>query len=150
MDFYQVLLEIMEEKELKIPDVARLTGLADSTIRSIISRKTKNVTLEVAFKISKGLGVSLEKLNGETEKINSSKVKPVSINLTAKENILINKYRTLDNKGIHMVNTILDMEYNRCKEDQSTPLAAHDREDINVSDKDKQHDIDIMNDDNEW
>lgn len=65
MEFYKILLEIMDEKSLKIPDIARLTGLSDSTIRSIITRKTKNITLEVAFKMSKGLDVSLERLNGD-------------------------------------------------------------------------------------
>lgn len=65
MEFYKILIDIMNEKNLSIPDVARLTGLSDSTIRSIISRKTKNVSLEVAFKMSKGLNVSLERLNGE-------------------------------------------------------------------------------------
>lgn len=65
MYFYEILQEIMREKSLSIPEFARLTGLADSTIRSIISRKTKTVALEVAFKISKALNVSLEYLNGE-------------------------------------------------------------------------------------
>lgn len=65
MYFYEVLQDIMNEKSLSIPDVARLTGLADSTIRSILTRKTKTVALEVAFKMSKGLNVSLERLNGE-------------------------------------------------------------------------------------
>lgn len=65
MEFYKVLQDIMEEKQLGIPDVARACGLADSTVRSIIDRKAKNVTLEVAFKMQKGLNVSLERLNGE-------------------------------------------------------------------------------------
>lgn len=65
MHFYEILQEIMNEQSLSIPDVARMTGLADSTIRSIINRKTKTISLEVAFKLSKGLNVSLERLNGE-------------------------------------------------------------------------------------
>lgn len=65
MYFYEILQSIMNEKKLKIPDVARMCGLPDSTIRSIINRKNKTVALEVAFKLSKGLNVSLEKLNGE-------------------------------------------------------------------------------------
>lgn len=65
MHFYEILQEIMNEQSLSITDVARMTGLADSTIRSIINRKTKTISLEVAFKLSKGLNVSLERLNGE-------------------------------------------------------------------------------------
>ena len=55
----------MEEKELSISEVARLSKLPDSTVRSILLRKNKTVALEVAFKLAKGLNVSLERLNGE-------------------------------------------------------------------------------------
>lgn len=65
MYFYEILLDIMEEKSLRISDVARMCGLTDSTVRSIITRKNKTVALEVAFKLAKGLGVSLERLNGD-------------------------------------------------------------------------------------
>lgn len=68
MDFYKVLQEIMVEKQMGVPDVARACGLSDSTVRSIIDRKAKNVTLEVAFKMQRGLNVSLERLNGEENK----------------------------------------------------------------------------------
>ncbi|HAT4162156.1 TPA: helix-turn-helix transcriptional regulator [Clostridium perfringens] len=57
----------MKNRNLSIPDIARATGLSDSTLRSIISRKTKNISLEVAFKLSQGLNVSLEELNGDKE-----------------------------------------------------------------------------------
>lgn len=65
MEFYKILQDIMAEKNMGIPDVARACGLSDSTVRSIIDRKAKNVTLEVAFKMRCGLNVSLERLNGE-------------------------------------------------------------------------------------
>lgn len=68
MDFYQILLNIMKEKEMSIPAVASACGLTDSTVRSMIQRKQKRVSLDVAFKMKEGLGVSLQRLNGETEK----------------------------------------------------------------------------------
>ena len=67
MDFYSILQEILSEKGLSIPEAARACGLSDSTLRSIITRKNKTVALEVAMKISKGLGISLERLNGMEE-----------------------------------------------------------------------------------
>ena len=94
MDFYQILLEIMEEKSFSIPDVARATGLSDSTIRSIISRKTKKVSLDVAFKMHKGLGVSLERLNGEEIKIISK-----DNNLSQGETTLLENYNKLNDLG---------------------------------------------------
>lgn len=69
MDFYKILQDIMFEKNMGIPDVARACGLSDSTVRSIIDRKAKNVTLEVAFKMQRGLNVSLERLNGEENEL---------------------------------------------------------------------------------
>lgn len=68
MDFYQILLSIMNEKEMSIPAVASACGLTDSTVRSMIQRKQKRVSLDVAFKMKDGLGVSLQRLNGEIEK----------------------------------------------------------------------------------
>lgn len=67
MEFYKVLEDLMKKRNLSIPDISRATGLSDSTLRSIISRKTKNISLEVAFKLSEGLNVSLEELNGNEE-----------------------------------------------------------------------------------
>lgn len=65
MYFYEILESIMAKKNLSVPEVARLCGLRDSTVRSIISRKNKTIALEVAFKLAKGLNVSIEELNGE-------------------------------------------------------------------------------------
>ena len=64
MEFYKVLKEIMESKDLSIPEVARLCNLSDSTVRSIITRKQKTVALNIAFKLPDGLRVPLEVLNG--------------------------------------------------------------------------------------
>lgn len=68
MNFYQILQSIMDEKGMTVAAVARVCGLSDGTVRSIVTRKQKNVALEVAFKLSDGLGVSLERLNGMPEK----------------------------------------------------------------------------------
>lgn len=39
MDFYLILQEIMQEKDINIPTVARMCNLSDGTVRSIIKRK---------------------------------------------------------------------------------------------------------------
>ena len=67
----------------------------------------------------------------------------------------LNKYRLIDDKGKHTVDTVLEMEYNRCNttsdsnitklepgKDKShlTPVAAHERTDIEVTEEMKKYD----------
>lgn len=91
-------------------------------------------------------------LTKEKEKFSSHQLK-------SSEYDHIKKYRTLDTYGKDMVDTVLEKEYERCttsKENNtvytipSTPLlnAAHERTDIEVTDEMRQHDDDIMNDEN--
>lgn len=99
MYFYEILLSIMKEKKLSIPEVARLSGLTDSTVRSIISRKNKTVALEVAFKLAKGLDVTLEELNGENNFI------PLDISPERKQ--LIRTVETLTDEQVHAVSSFV-------------------------------------------
>lgn len=108
MEFYQILELIMKERDLSIPDVAKMCNLTDSTIRSIIDRKQKKVALNIAFKLSDGLGVSLHQLNGEPEK-----KKIESVSHTGAEQKIISKYRALDEHGKDIVDTVLEKEYAR-------------------------------------
>lgn len=118
MDFYKILEDIMQQKSISIPDVARMCNLPDSTIRSIISRKSKTVALEVAFKISKGLNVSLEELNGEILKQSDS---PRSNN----EQEVIKKYHALDEHGKMLVDNVLDLEYKRVTSQKSNKVTIN-------------------------
>lgn len=63
MYFYEILKEVMDEKGMTVADVAKVCNLTDSTVRSIFDRKAKRVSLDVAFSLCRGLGVSLERLN---------------------------------------------------------------------------------------
>lgn len=58
---------------------------------------------------------------------------------------LIQKYKKLDDKGKHTVDTILEMEYNRCYKPHLLPFAAHANE--GATETEIQHDLDIMDDD---
>lgn len=66
----------------------------------------------------------------------------------------IRKYRLIDEKGKHTVDTILEMEYNRCDSEKElntiTPKAAHERTDIEVTNEMRKHDDDLMDDDDLW
>lgn len=108
----------MQQKSISIPDVARMCNLPDSTIRSIISRKSKTVALEVAFKISKGLNISLEELNGEV--LNQS-----NDSHSTNEQEVIKKYRALDEHGKMLVDNVLDLEYKRVTSHKSNEVTIN-------------------------
>lgn len=64
----------------------------------------------------------------------TSKIIEEKIHLTTAEKEHLQKYRQLDEKGQHTVDTILDMEYNRCTNDYLMPIAAHadNEDDLNL------------------
>ena len=106
MEFYEILNEIMEEKNMSIADGAKKCNLTDSTVRSIIDRKQKKIALNIAFKLSDGLQISLERLNGIPEKKHT--------NLSPKTIEIAKKYESLDKYGKEAVNAVLNVEYDRC------------------------------------
>jgi len=144
MEFYKILQKIMSDKNLSIPDIARATGLSDSTLRSIISRKTKNISLEVAFKLSEGLNVTLEELNGEDSC-------PKSNILDKEEEILLSNFSKLNdlgkneaNKRVAELTEIAKYSYTHETKhnDESyipTTFAAHDDSDPEIV----KHDADV-------
>ena len=99
MEIYKILEQYMRLNKLKIADVAKLCDLPDSTVRGIIKRKQKSVALEVAFKLSDGLNVSLEFLNGRPEN---------NIKMSTSEQSHIKKYRSLNETGKKKVDDYLD------------------------------------------
>lgn len=97
MEVYKILQNIMDERGLSIPDIARASGLSDSTVRGIIVRKQKSIALEVAFKLAQGLNISIEHLNGEEPTILHSNEYPV-----------MTKYRRLDSYEKDRVDDFID------------------------------------------
>ena len=55
MEIYKIISDIMRNQNLSVADIAKKSNLPDSTVRGIVTRKQKNIALEVAFKLSQGL-----------------------------------------------------------------------------------------------
>ncbi|AQM60383.2 hypothetical protein NPD11_455 [Clostridium baratii] len=127
----------MKTRNLSIPEISRATGLSDSTLRSIISRKTKNISLEVAFKLSQGLNVSLEELNGEKE-ISTNIDKAIELSIEEKNHL--EDLRKLNDMGKKKVITytkdLIEMPkyIKETESDYLAPIAAHDD---NLTDEEK-------------
>lgn len=156
------IIEGMAVRNMKQVDIIEATGINKGSLSSYISGKYEPKQTNI-FKIAKALDVNEAWLMGHDvpmdRKINNTSHKPSSIDfsrvLSQEEQTLLNKYRTIDNKGKHTVNTVLEMEYNRCKQigegadikakiinDNSylSPVAAHERTDIEVTEEMKKHD----------
>ena len=110
MAIYEVLKNIMEAQRLSVADVARVCDLPDSTVRGIINRKQKTVALEVAFKLSNGLNVSLERLNGLPE----SKTKNAP-SLSDEAQRIARDFDSLDGWGKSAVRAVTDAELIRIR-----------------------------------
>lgn len=139
----------------RVADVLRLPG---SKLRAALAKQEVPVyegpilTAEEAFKQAQ------EDFNERPKK------EDITITISMEEQNHLHKYRSIDEKGKHTVDTVLEMEYNRCKlvennkliniplENKShlEPVAAHERTDIEVTAEMRKHDDDIMDDDDFW
>ena len=105
-------------------ELSKITNIGKSSISQYISGdyepKQQNI-----FLIAKALNVNESWLMGNDVKLDRV-IETTSLSLN--ERNLIKKYNKLDEKGKHTINTILDMEYNRCIEETKChlkPIAAH-------------------------
>lgn len=84
-----------------------------------------------------------------------------SLQLNMKEIELVEKYRSLNDNGKDMINTVLNKKYLQVPDDDTknnsidfsgrlTVQAAHERTDIEVTEEMRKHDDDIMNNDEFW
>lgn len=69
------LLILMGEQNLTQYKLAQLSGLPFPTIKSIMQRRTKNITLKTIIMLADGLGIS------PSEFINSPSFSPENLNL---------------------------------------------------------------------
>lgn len=109
MAIYKVLEEIMKDMNLSVADAARICKLPDSTVRGILRRRQETVALDVAFKLSDGLGVSLERLNGleEAPRGGHDKIAPLC---SSEAMEIAETFDRLDGHGQGAVKAILGFE----------------------------------------
>lgn len=161
------IIEGMTIRNMKQIDIIEATGINKGSLSSYISGKYKPKQTNV-YKIAKALDVSEAWLMGYDvpmgQNSKNSKFSPSSIDTsnstTYTEQNLLNKYRSLDDKGKHTVDTVLDMEYNRYNNSDNSkvvkinsendrshliPLASHERTDIEVTEEMKKHDDSFFN-----
>lgn len=141
--------ELKKKMGLTTEELSKLSGVPKGTLDKILSGITKDPKLETLRALARVLNCSLDDFNDDNNlsKNNISDDEP--------NNNLLHKYNSLDSKGKHTVNTILNVEYERCvKEKEIYLFAAHTKEGVDVNsdtyEEDNLHDINIMLNDDEW
>ncbi len=142
---------------IKRNEFADKLGIPSTTLRNYETdvREPGHTFLK---QVSEFFNVSVDYLLGLTD----DKEVLSSFRLKSTEYTHIEKYRSLDPHGKDMVDTVLNKEFDRCqsiKKAEITPLpdrsyldpvAAHERTDIEVTDEMRQHDDELMRNDDLW
>lgn len=146
--------QLMKDKNMKVSDISKESGIAYSTIKSILEKGTEKASYINICKICSALGITPDELE---YMVKSQTVKLSG--LSKEDKLFIDKYRNLDKHGKDMVDTVLDKEYSRSVSAQSDKIvtlhqtelaAAHQRTDVAQTSEGQKHDLDIMNDDKLW
>lgn len=168
------IIEGMAIRNMKQVDIIEATGINKGSLSSYISGKYEPKQTNI-YKIAKALDVNEAWLMGHDVPMERKSTKitqsPATIDSSCTpsqhEQALLHKYRSIDDKGKHTVDTVLEMEYNRCKSTKSAkvaiirpkedklhlvPEAAHQRTDLSEDELNdaarNKHDDDIMDDPN--
>lgn len=113
MNLEEQLREIILSKYKSVRAFTTAFDIPYSTLDSVFKRGLKNSGIDTTLKIFNALRLDIES-------INTGILKPVSITKTEdvceEEFSYIKKYRTLDGYGKNMVNSVLNLEFQRCTE----------------------------------
>lgn len=97
------------ELNLTLDDVSKKLSISKPTLQRYESGVISNIPSDKIEKLAVILETTPSCLMGWEEK--SIEIK---LCLTEEEKCLIEKYKSLDNLGKHAINTMLEMEFNRC------------------------------------
>ncbi|WP_063779771.1 helix-turn-helix domain-containing protein [Paenibacillus sp. FSL P4-0081] len=108
------------ELGLTLEEVGNIVGVGKSTVRKWETGSIENMKRDKIALLAKALQTTPLFIMGveETETSNIVEFNDFEIKL-------IEKYRELDEKGKHTVNTVLNMEYNRLRKSHLEVVAAH-------------------------
>ncbi|WP_349669984.1 helix-turn-helix transcriptional regulator [Lacrimispora sp.] len=150
-DIGKRIREKREANGITQEELATKLGYKNKSTIAKIENGTNDIVQSKVVEFANALNTSASYLMGWEEK--TSNAKQSQINQSDYE--LLRKYHLIDDKGRHTVDTVLEMEYNRCivtsdsnvtnlkpGEDKShiIPVAAHERTDIEVTEEMKQYD----------
>jgi len=148
MDMGQKIYNLRNQKGMTLEELGTKVGVGKSTVRKWENGIIANMKRDKIAKVAEALETTPAYLMGWEDHLEHNQI-------SKQEQDHLNKYRLIDDKGKHTVETVLEMEYNRCKdtsdsiktklktrEDKShlIPVAAHERTDIEVTEEMKKYD----------
>ena len=104
MNFNEFVNKRRKELNMSIDELVTKSGIPKGTLSKITAGISTNPTLSTVEAICLALECSLNEAVGYVERNQ----------ITSQEKMYIKKYRTLDEYGKQAVNSILDVEYERC------------------------------------
>lgn len=113
MGFGQLLKQKMDEKGIRQAELSEATGIPKTTLSGMITRDISKIEIELFLKICKVLDCDPEEFYDEYVKIKQKPLPPS----------FIEKYNAIDDSGRKMVDTVLELEFDRC-----TTIAEEDEE----------------------
>lgn len=117
MTFLDKLDALMHERNINKKKLSKDTCIPYTTIDSFYKKSYNNIKLSNLKKLSDYFGVTLDYLVREDEDIDSQ---------TPQEITLIKKYRSLDAHGKKNIDTLLDSECERCREEVVDPRSGEE------------------------
>lgn len=119
------LYQRRKELGLTLEEVGNVVGVSKSTVRKWETGYIENMKRDKIALLAKALQTTPLFIMGiENQPVQTLEQTP---KFTKIELELLLKYNSIDDKGKHTVNTVLDMEYARCNKSKKEPsmMAAH-------------------------
>lgn len=103
-----ILRNLMTEKGMKVSDIAKESGLAYSTVKSILENGTEKAGYINVYKICLALGITADELEQMVNGENAADVR-----LDCQDQEFIKKYNSLDAVGRRHIDIVLEWEAER-------------------------------------
>ncbi|MFR3729129.1 helix-turn-helix domain-containing protein [Lacrimispora sp.] len=106
-------------------ELAVRLGYKNKSTIAKIENGTNDIVQSKVVEFANALNTSVSYLMGWKEELQAQS----QLQISQSEQSLLHKYHSLDDKGKHTVDTVLEMEYNRCKDNCSEELIIKPKED---------------------
>lgn len=106
-------------------ELAVRLGYKNKSTIAKIENGTNDIVQSKVVEFANALNTSVSYLMGWKEELQAQS----QLQISQSEQSLLHKYHSLDDKGKHTVDTVLEMEYNRCNDNRSEESMIKPKED---------------------